>query len=108
MAAGSEFDPNSDEIVVRDDSLDALAEACARRTASEAGEVAGVVTIPRFTQTYRIGDRICSIQGRYLSLKTNAGAPSEEGDVYPAVVGLTWDFDGRQQTILQLSDQRGL
>ncbi len=107
VAAGSEFNLNSDEIVVRDDSLDALAEASARRTASEAGEVAGVVTIPRFTQAYRIGDRICSIQGRDLSLKTNAGSPSEEGDVYPAVVGLTWDFDGKQQTILQLSDQRG-
>ncbi len=108
VAANSEFNPTSDEIVVRDDSTDALAEAISRRTTSEAGEVAGVVMIPRFTQAYRIGDRICSIQGRNLSLQTNAGAPTEEGEVYPAVVGLTWDFDGKQQTLLQLSDQRGL
>ena len=107
VAAGSEFNSGSRPMVARDDSLDALAEASARRTASEAGEVAGVVTIPRFTQAYRIGDRICSIQGRDLSLRTNAGAPTEEGEVFPAVVGLSWDFDGNQQTTLQLSDQRG-
>ncbi len=108
VAAGSEFNPGPDPIVVRDDGLDAIAEAVARRAAGESGEVAGSVTIPRFTQAYRIGDRICSIRGRDLSLRTNAGAPTEEGEVYPAVVGLTWDFEGRQQTILHLSDQRGL
>jgi hypothetical protein len=108
IAAGSEFNPTSGEIVVRDDSLDALAEAIARRSANESGEVTGAVVIPRFTQAYRIGDRICSIQGRDLSLRTNAGAPTEEAEVYPAVVGLRWDFDGKQQTVLQLSDQRGL
>ena len=107
VAANSEFNSGSQPIVVRDDSLDALAEANARRTTSEAGEVAGAVTIPRFTQAYRIGDRISSIQGRDLSLRTNAGAPSEEGEVYPAVVGLTWTFGECQETILQLSDQRG-
>ena len=107
VAAHSEFNSGSDALVVRDDSVDALAEANARRTANEAGEVAGVVMIPRFTQAYRIGDRIRSIQGRDLSLRTNAGAPTEEGEVFPTVVGLTWDFDGKQQTLLQLSDQRG-
>ena len=107
VSAQSEFNPTSKQIVVRDDSTDALAEAINRRTNGESGEVSGTVVIPRFTQSYRIGDRICSIQGRNLSLQTNAGAPSEEGEVYPAVVGLTWDFDGRQRTLLQLSDQRG-
>ncbi len=106
VAATSEFNPSSQAQVVRDDSADALAEANARRNASEAGEVNGFVVIPRFTQTYRIGDRIRSIQGRTLSLQTNAGAPTEEGEVYPAVVGLTWEFEGDQRTILQLSDQR--
>ncbi len=107
VAAKSEFNTSSTALVVRDDSTDALSEAITRRTVGESGEVAGSVVIPRFTQAYRIGDRICSIQGRDLSLKTNAGAPTEEGEVFPAVVGLTWEFDGRQQTILQLSDQRG-
>jgi hypothetical protein len=108
VAADSEFNPGPGEIVVRDDTTEALAEAITRRTTSESGQVDGVVVIPRFTQAYRIGDRICSIQGRDLSLRTNAGAPTEEGEVYPAVVGLTWDFDGKQQTLLQLSDQRSL
>jgi len=106
IAAGSEFNSSSGAKLVRDDTANALAEANARRNASEAGEVAGSVVIPRFTQTYQIGDRIRSIQGRNLSLQTNAGAPTEEGEVFPAVVGLTWDFDGDQRTILQLSDQR--
>ncbi len=108
VAAQSEFNSTSEAVVVRDDTLDALSEANARRSANESGEVSGVVAIPRFTQAYRIGDRICSIQGRNLSLRTNAGAPSEEVEVFPAVVGLRWEFDGKQQTILQLSDQRGL
>jgi len=107
VAARSEFNPGTDPVVARDDSADAMAEAVARRAASEAGEVAGAVTISRFTRAYRIGDRIRSIQGRDLSLRTNAGAPTEEGEVFPAVVGLSWDFDGNQQTTLQLSDQRG-
>lgn len=106
IAATSEFNPGPQAQVVRDDSDDALAEANARRNASEAGEVAGFVAIPRFTQAYRIGDRIRSIRGRDLSLQTNAGAPAEEGEVFPAVVGLTWDFEGDQRTLLQLSDQR--
>ncbi|WP_435021282.1 hypothetical protein TA3x_002292 [Tundrisphaera sp. TA3] len=107
IAARSEFHPGSEPEPARDDSNDALAEAAARRLAGEAGEVAGFVTIPRFTQAYRIGDRICSIQGRNLSLKTNAGAPNEEGEVFPTVVGLTWSFEGKQQTVLQLSDHKG-
>jgi hypothetical protein len=107
IAAESEFNPTGSPIVVRDDTDDAEAEACARRLAGEAGEVAGSATIPRFTNAYRIGDKIRSIVGRNLSLRTNAGAPEEEGEVFPAVVGLTWDFDGKQQTVLQLSDQRG-
>lgn len=107
IAGKSEFRTDPAPILARDDSADALAEAAARRLAGEAGEVSGSVTIPRFSQAYRIGDRIVSIRGRDLSLRTNAGAPGEEGEVYPTVVGLTWTFEGKQQTILQLSDQRG-
>jgi hypothetical protein len=107
IAAGSEFNTTASPVVVRDDTADADAEACARRLAGEAGEVAGSATIPRFTNAYRIGDKVRSIVGRNLSLRTNAGAPDEEGEVFPAVVGLTWDFDGKQHTVLQLSDRRG-
>ena len=107
IAPNSEFNPTSAAVVDRDDAADAQAEANARRLANEAGEVAGSVTVPRFTSAYQIGDRIRAIRGRGLSLRTNAGAPSEEGEVFPAVVGLTWNFDGKQQTILHLSDAQG-
>ena len=80
--------------------------AFAFRLKGETGEVAGAVTIPRFSDAYRIGDKISSIQGRDLSLRTNAGAPTEEGEVFPSVVGLAWEFEGSQRTILYLSDHR--
>lgn len=106
-AARSVHNPSPTPLVVRDDNRDAQAEADARRLAMEAGEVSGIVVIPRFTTSYRLGDKIRAIQGRNLSLRTNAGAPSVEGEVFPTVIGLTWDFDGQQRTILELSDQRG-
>ena len=108
IAPNSEFNSTSSFVTDRDDSQEAQAEADSRRLAGEAGEVTGSVTIPRFTDAYRVGDRIRAIQGRGLSLRTNAGAPTQEGEVFPAVVGLTWDFDGKQQTTLHLSDERGL
>lgn len=107
VAAPSEFNATGTPIVVRDDTDEAVAEATARRLAGEAGEVAGSATIPRFTSAYQVGDKVRSIQGRDLSLRTNAGAPAEEGEVFPAVVAVTWDFESRQLTTLQLSDHRG-
>jgi hypothetical protein len=107
IASQSEFNQTNASVSVRDDTDAAGAEASARRLASEAGEVAGSATIPRFTCAYRIGDRICSIRGRDLSLQTNSGAPLEEGEVFPSVVGISWDFESEQQTVLQLSDHRG-
>lgn len=107
VAAGSEFNTSGAPVIARDDTDQAGAEASARRLAGEAGEVAGSATIPRFTSAYQIGDKVRSIQGRNLSLRTNAGAPVEEGEVFPAVVAVTWDFEARQHTTLQLSDHRG-
>lgn len=107
VAPRSEFNPTAERVVVRDDAATAASEAAARRLASEAGEVAGSVVIPRFTFAYQVGDKICSIRGRDLSLRTNAGAPEEEGEVFPSVVGVAWEFEGRQQTVLELSDHRG-
>jgi hypothetical protein len=107
IAPNSEFNSTTAFVTDRDDSQEAQAEANSRRLTAEAGEVAGSVTIPRFTAAYRVGDRIRAIQGRGLSLRTNAGAPTQEGEVFPAVVGLTWNFEGKQQTTLHLSDERG-
>jgi hypothetical protein len=107
IAANSEFNNEPASRMVRDDSDQASAEAIALRLAGEAGEVAGSATIPRISLAYRIGDKIRSIQGRNLSLRTNSGAPVNEGAVYPSVVGLIWEFDQKQRTTLQLSDHRG-
>lgn len=107
VASPSEFNTTGTPTVVRDDADLAGAEAAARRLASEAGEVAGSATIPRFTAAYQVGDKVRSIQGRDLSLRTNAGAPAEEGEVFPAVVAVRWEFESGQVTTLQLSDQRG-
>ena len=108
IAATSEFNTGSQPIVVRDDTTHAMVEATTRRSANEMGEVVGEVVIPRFSYAYQIGDKISAIQGRGLSLQTNAGAPSEQPETFPAVVGLTWQFEGGQRTILRLSDRRGL
>ncbi|MCA1684587.1 MAG: hypothetical protein LC745_01095 [Planctomycetia bacterium] len=107
VAAKSEFNKTGPAVVVRDDTEEAAAEASARRLAGEAGEVRGSVTIPRFSSAYRVGDKVRSIVGRDLSLRTNAGAPAGEGEVFPAVVAVTWNFEGGQHTTLQLSDHRG-
>ncbi|GAC1470635.1 MAG: hypothetical protein NVSMB9_15880 [Isosphaeraceae bacterium] len=106
-ASKSEFNTTSADVLSRDDSPDALADANARRLANEAGVVSGSVTIPRFTAAYRVGDKIRSIRGRELSLRTNSGTPTTEAAVFPAIVGMTWEFDGKQNTVLHLSDQRG-
>jgi hypothetical protein len=102
----SEFNPGSNPVIVRDDTDEAKKEAEARRLTTESGVVAGTVTIPRFTMSYEIGDRISAIRGRNLSLRTNAGATSVEREVFPTIISRTWNFDQRQRTLLQLSDQR--
>ena len=107
ISANSEFNATTSVVVFRDDTAEALSEAEARRLAGEAGEVAGSVTVPRITTAYRVGDRIRAIRGRDLSLRTNAGAPADEGEVFPAVVGLSWEFESQQRTTLLLSDHRG-
>ncbi len=63
VAANSEFNTTGTPVSVRDDTDDALAEASAFRLKGETGEVAGSVTIPRFSVAYGIGDKIASIQG---------------------------------------------
>ena len=64
--------------------------------------------IPRFTQAYRIGDRICSIQGREPLTPDQRRGPDRGGrnlpgggrfDLGPSMAG--------SRRLLQLSDQRG-
>ncbi len=99
----SEFLATGADRTVRDDTELAKAEAASMRTATEAGVLDGPCEVPRLTTYYKIGDRIRSIEGRGLGLRTDSGA---EGitPVYPVVVGVRWDFEGGQRTTLELSD----
>jgi hypothetical protein len=86
----------------RDDSAAALAEAQAIRAGTESGVLEGPVTIPRLTTYYKIGDRIDSIEGRGLGLRTDQGTGSP---VFPVVIAVRHDFSPESQsTTIELSD----
>jgi hypothetical protein len=89
--------------VVRDDDDAAQAEAEAARDATDAGQLHGSVTIPRFTMYYEIGDRIDSVDGRGLGFRTDGGADANAA-IYPTVVAVTHEFEPQQVTHLDLSD----
>lgn len=95
----------SDETVI-DDTDEALAYARARRRHTESGSFAGSATIPRLSTAYDLGDHISGVAGRDVSLRCNAGAELGEEAVYPAVVSVSWNFDGQQSTTLDLQDRR--
>jgi hypothetical protein len=98
--------PGTDQ-VVQDDTDAAIAHACQLRTAHEFPPLAAAVTIPMLVDYIRVGDRISLINGRDVSLLTNAGIEQGEAPSYPYVVGLTWNFQGAKQvTTLQLADRR--
>jgi hypothetical protein len=91
-------------LVKRDDTDLATAEATMLRTATEAGILEGTITIPYFTAYYEIGDRIRSIAGRGLGLRTDGSGPGDT-PVYPVVVGFRWDLGSGQKTTLHISDE---
>lgn len=93
------------DVAARDDTEKAGSHAAARRRSRESARFAGSVVIPRFTDGYRIGDRIRRVRGREIDLRTNVGV-DEESPEYATVVGIDWTFAGRNATILQLSDRR--
>jgi hypothetical protein len=99
----SEFNSTFSDVTMRDDSLAAMSEAVALRTATEAGVMEGHIVIPRFTGYYDIGDRISQIQGRNLGLRTDS-AGAGYAAVYPVVVSRRWELDGGQKTTLTISD----
>ena len=100
------FNSGTEDVDAENDDDDAQAHADAVRRADEAGVFAGNVVIPRLSTAYNIGDKVDEITGRGISLQQNAANESGESPIYPAIVGITWDFDGRQATILELSDER--
>lgn len=95
------------QIVVRDDTRAAKADAKARRVQAEMPPVAGGVVIPRLTQSYAIGHRLSGIVGRGISFRMNAGNSQGESSRYPLIVGLEYNFgDSSQTTTLILGDRR--
>jgi hypothetical protein len=80
--------------------------AVSMRRAHERAELAGNVTIMQWTDAYNIGDKIRKIVGRDIDLRTNAATEEGESPTLPTVVSRTWGFEGRQTTVLSLSDVR--
>jgi hypothetical protein len=56
---------------------------------------------------YQIGDKIDAIDGRGISFQSNAAGEQKETPIYPAIVSLSFDLDGKQATTLELNDRRG-
>ena len=107
VAAGSLYNPGTQDVTIRDDTQLAIAHAEQLRAAHEFPPLAGSVTIPSLISAYRVGDRIAQVSGRDISLQTNLGSGQGEPATYPVIVALTWDFSGgRQATILELSERR--
>lgn len=103
LAAWSEFNEDDVELIDRDDTDNATAEAEARCLATESGVMQGTFTIPYITTYYQIGDRITGIVGRGLSMRTDGNATNEV-PAYPTVNGLRWNFAGEQTTTIEISD----
>jgi hypothetical protein len=107
LADDANIGPDGFDEAATDDTKEARSHSDGMRRAHELGVFAGSVTIPRFTAAYSVGDKIVGIDGRGVSLRSNAGSEQGETPIYPSVVAITWDLDGRQSTHLSLSDQRG-
>lgn len=93
-------------VVIRDDTKRATIHAQQLRSSHEMPRLAGSIRIPGITVAYQVGDRISSIVGRNISLQTNIGASQGETPVYPWIVGVSYELDPHQYTVLHLSDRR--
>lgn len=106
IAANSWYNRTTKPINAKDDTDKAIAHAEAERTAQEFPPLVGSVTIPWLSNAYKVGNRIRSIQGRDVTLQTNAGTNAGEAKQYPFISGVDYDFSGdRQSTVLHYSDR---
>lgn len=94
------------DTVETDDTEDAQDVADGYRRSREAGRMAGSATIGSITAAYGIGDKIAVIAGRNVSLRTNAGAGDGESAIFPSIVSISIELDGRQSVNLELTDYR--
>ena len=100
----SEFNSELVQIVERDDTQKAEADALGYRISADAGVLQGVAAVPYITTYYGIGDRVTGLAGRGLGFRTDGGG-SDSQKVYPVVEGIRWEFGGAQRTLLYLSDE---
>ena len=106
IAPNSLYNTSDQAVVERDDTEDIEAQADQLQQSRENPQVAGQATIPYYEPSYQIGDQISTVEGRGINLQANVGTEQGEGARYPVVVGITYQFDGRQSTTLLLSDRR--
>ncbi len=105
--SSSMFNSKGKSIYQTDDTTRALTYAYQLRTTHEFPPLAGSITLPWFSWSYGISDRLKLIKGRDVDLRVNAGSEQSEEPSYPFVVGIAWSFQGNKQTTaLQLSDRR--
>lgn len=100
------YNLSTEDVVVRDDTDKAQAQADSTRSGHEFPLVAGSVTIPLVSHAFGVGDFIDTIDGKGLSLASNAGGPAGESDRYAVVVGFDVTCQDPQTTTLKLSDRR--
>lgn len=101
------FNQGTDDVIVRDDTEKALALARQYRTAHEMPPLAGTVQIPYITNYYGLSDQVSDIEGREVSLRTNAATDKGELPRLPFVTKIDWSFSGdHQSTTLHLTDLR--
>jgi len=100
------WQPDPADLLVRDDTASAQADAESRRSAQEIPHLAGSVTIPRLTLAYKIGDRLKKVRGREINLQTNASAGGREAPAYAEVVGRNFALGSEHATTLLVSDRR--
>ncbi|MDQ3168426.1 MAG: hypothetical protein M3P94_07235 [Chloroflexota bacterium] len=95
--------PTPADVITRDDTDTATAEATAVQLATINGTTGGTATIPWLTTHYEIGDRISHVEGRALGLRADKQTPDGE-PTYPVVTAIAWHNSSTQKTTLELSD----
>lgn len=103
VSAHSEFNTTATDVVPRDDTDAAKAEAVSSRYMTESGVLNATFQIDHITTAYEIGDRISTIQGRNTPLRTDAGLTGEN-PILPVVVEREFTFSPVQSTTLRATD----
>lgn len=106
IAAGSLYNSTGLATIVKEEETAIRDFGAQVQQAHENPAIAGRVVIPWLDFGYPIGDVVSKVKGRDLSLQVNAGVEQGEAERYPTIVGVTYEFTGKQATILQLSDHR--